>query len=122
MSFSFKGEGFGSGGGFSMVPKVDDPLADVEYSGDLNADCGAEFEALQDSFEELKNRDGMADRVKAERKRFQKATDSEFWFAVCFEDRDEKERALKALKVNKQMMGDKYIDGRQFMQVQGIEY
>lgn len=122
MSFSFKGEGFGSGGGFSMGPKVDDPLEDVEYTGDLNEDCGAEFEALQDAYESRKNIEGMAARAKAERERFQKATDSEFWFAVCFEGREEKERALKALKVNKQMMGDKYIDGRQFMQVQGIEY
>lgn len=122
MSFSFNGSGFGQGGGFSMQPQADDPLENVEYTGDLPADCGAEFEALQESFEERKNREGMAARAKAERERFQKATDSEFWFAVCFEDRDEKERALKALKVNKRMMGDKYLDGRKLMQVLGLEY
>ena len=63
----------------------------------------------------------MAARAKAERERF-KATDSEFWFAVCFRGQEREERALKALKVNKRMMGDKYIDGRQFMQVLGLEY
>lgn len=108
-------QGFGTGGG-------DDPLADVDYTGDLPSDCGKEFDALQASFEERVNREGMAERAKAERDRFQKATDSEFWFAVCFTSREEKERALKALKVSKRMMGDKYVDGRKFMQVQGIEY
>lgn len=107
-------QGFGAGGG-------DDPLEDVEYTGDLAADCGREFDALQESFEERVNREGMAERAKAERDRFRKATDSEFWFAVCFTTREEKEAFLSAAKVRKNILGDKYLDGKRFAQVLGIE-
>lgn len=120
MSFEMKGQGFRTSGGFnfggagfsSANSPAADPLADVEYTDNLSVDCGREFEALQK---------GFADRAKAERKRFRQATDSEYWFAVCFESREEKEKFLKAAGVIKSMMGDKYLDGRKLAQILGVD-
>ena len=42
-------------------------------------------------------------------KRFTAATDSEYWFAVCFESRAQKETFLDALGWLD--LGDKYLDG-----------
>lgn len=115
MSFDFKtkapakqGGGFSIGGG-SETPN---PLDSVEYTGDVEEDAGREFSALQKGFRE------RADR---ENKRRQRATDSEYWFAVCFESREEKEAFLKAARVSKKLMGDKYLDGRMLAKMLGIE-
>jgi len=78
-----------------------DPLAKVEYSGDLARDAAAELTALEQ---------GYRDRAKAEAKRFRDATDSEFWFAVCFKTREAKEAFLEAWGLEE--LGDKYLDGR----------
>lgn len=110
--FGAKPGKFGKSGGFGKQSDVDDPLDGVEYSDDLNADASAEFEALQQ---------GFADRAQAERKRFQDATDSEFWFAVCFKTREDKEVFLKALKIHKNMMGDKYLDGHKLAKMLGVK-
>lgn len=121
MSFEMKGEGFSTGGGFGFGKQtgfstrgevVEDPLKDVEYTDDLAEDCARELGALQK---------GFANRAKAERERFRLATDSEFWFAVCFRSREEKDRFLKAAGVVVSMMGDKYIDGRQFAKTLGVD-
>ena len=48
-------------------------------------------------------------RAKAERERFLQATDSEYWFCVCFQTRAQKDFFLKALSWDK--LGDKYLDG-----------
>ena len=110
--FGAKPGTFGKSGGFGKQSDADNPLESVEYSDDLNADASAEFEAVQQ---------GFADRAKAERKRFQDATDSEFWFAVCFKTRDDKEDFLKALKVHKSTMGDKYLDGHKLAKMLGVK-
>lgn len=116
MSFSFKpadGEGVGKSFNFGGSGGVEDPLAGVEYSDDLAVDSAREMSALQD---------GFAKRAKAERARFNRVTDSEYWFAVCFESREEKDRFLKAVGVHKKMMGDKYLDGRKLAKILGIDY
>lgn len=92
---------------------VDDPLAGVEYTDDLAADCRAEFQALDEAYRE---------RAKREDERFVRATDSEFWFAVCFEDREEKEAFLRAAKVRTAMLGDKYLRGRDLAAALGIDF
>jgi hypothetical protein len=92
------GVAFGSGPKFAAAP---DPLAAVEYTGDLAADSGAELSAMQSAYR---------DRAKAEADRFTRATDSEFWFAVCFTSREEKEAFLQEFGLIR--LGDKYIDGR----------
>jgi len=49
------------------------------------------------------------DRGKREQRRYEDATDSEFWFAVCFHTREDKEAFLREHGVAD--LGDKYIDG-----------
>lgn len=77
-----------------------DPLADVEYTDNVEVDSAAELDALAKSFR------GRRD---AEAKRFEQATDSEYWFAVCFRTRADKDAFLAAIKATR--LGDKYIDG-----------
>lgn len=81
----------------------DDPLADVKYTDDLAEDSKREFQALAKSYRE---------RAKAEDKRFTQATDSEYWFCVCFKSREEKDEFLKAAGVKTKIMGDKYLEGK----------
>ncbi len=50
------------------------------------------------------------DRIAKEDKRRRLATDSEFWIAVCFTSREDKERFLR--KYGLLSIGDKYLDGR----------
>ena len=57
-------------------------------------------------------------RREAEADRFRLATDSEYWFAVCFTSRDEKEQFLKAAGLSDH--GDKYLDGRIVADTLGI--
>ncbi|MBP2320475.1 hypothetical protein JOF56_000860 [Kibdelosporangium banguiense] len=77
-----------------------DPLADVEYTGDLATDSAAELDAVQQ---------GFRDRTKREDERFRLATDSEYWFVLCFKSREDKEAFLKAAGL--MAVGDKYLDG-----------
>lgn len=118
MAFEMKGQGFktgggfSAGGGFSMAGEApDDPLEDVEYTDSLAADAAAENAALQS---------GFADRAKKEKDRFKNAVDTEFWFAVCFKTREDKEAFLNAMKLTKTMFGDKYIDGHKWARAMGI--
>ncbi len=94
-----------------MAPaaQVPDPLAEVAYSGNLEADAAAELTALESAYR---------DRRTAEDKRFRNATDSEFWFAVCFRDRAAKDAFLAALKADR--LGDKYLDGHALARLLGI--
>lgn len=87
-----------------------DPLARVEYTGNVEADAEAELSEL------LK---GFRQRAKEEQERYVLATDSEFWFAVCFRSRDHKEAFLQALGAT--LLGDKYLDGHQLATLMGIE-
>lgn len=129
MAFNFSGSntnqpakgGFSFGSNSSAFGGDNDPLKDVEYTDDLNSDAASEFEALQSAFKDKTEDNGAADRAKAEAKRFRNATDSEFWFAVCFKTREEKEAFLKALKISKRLMGDKYIDGHKLAKMLDIE-
>lgn len=82
-----------------------DPLGAVDYTGNLAADTAREFTALEQ---------GYRDRAKAETDRFKRATDSEFWFAVCFTTREEKDAFLKAAGLAH--LGNKYLDGREVAQ------
>jgi hypothetical protein len=87
-----------------------DPLNGIEYSGDLAADSTAELDALAIGFRE---------RTKREDERFRLATDSEFWFVLCFKSRDEKDAFLHAARLFH--IGDKYLDGRAAAVALGIE-
>lgn len=49
------------------------------------------------------------ERAANETKRFSDATDSEYWVALCFHSREEKERWLRDSGLD--ALGDKYLDG-----------
>ena len=112
MAFEFNGSGFKQAGGFSIGGSEPSPLADVEYSDDGEVDAAREFAALESAY---------IQRRKAEDKRKRDAVDSEYWFAVCFESRAEKEQFLRAIKAKKRLHGDKYLRGRDFARLLGIE-
>lgn len=78
----------------------EDPLVGVPYGQGIEADCKAEASALLSGFQQ---------RAKQEHDRFLLAVDSEFWFAVCFHSREQKEAFLVAM--GWLTIGDKYIDG-----------
>ncbi|MGI8310685.1 hypothetical protein [Saccharopolyspora hattusasensis] len=86
-----------------------DPLEGVNYTGDIEADSAAELDALAKGFRE---------RTKREDERFRLATDSEYWFAVCFRTREDKDAFLKAARL--MAIGDKYLDGYAVARTLGI--
>ena len=102
MSFDFRGSN----------PREPDPLDGVEYTGGLQEDSRREFSAL---------REGFKARLKREKSGFSRATDSEFWFAVCFRSREDKEAFLSAIRARRSLMGDKYLDGYKLAKLLGVE-
>lgn len=89
----------------------DDPIPELDYPNMTNeAVAVAETSAVLAAFKA---------RAKAEQERFALATDSEYWVAVCFQTREQKEHFLAATKLLK--AGDKYIDGALVAKVLGIE-
>lgn len=81
-----------------------------EITGNPEVDSRADLDAVQK---------GFRNRIKNENNRFELATDSEYWFAACFQTREQKEAFLKALDLLAH--GDKYIDGRLLTEKMGIE-
>lgn len=80
-----------------------------EQTGNPEIDSKADLNEVQKSFRE---------RIKMENERFQNTTDSEYWFAVCFQTREQKEAFLKAM--NLFLIGDKYLDGVEVAKQLGI--
>lgn len=76
----------------------------------------AEVDSLAD-LDEIKR--GFRERAKAENSRFRSATDSEYWFAVCFHTREQKERFLRAMEWIQ--FGDKYLPGDEIAKLQGVD-
>ncbi len=70
--------------------------------------AGAEVESLAEMSEVL---DGFKSRAARESKRMADATDSEYWFAVCFQTRAQKEELLQKLGLLANGDSAKYIDG-----------
>lgn len=77
-----------------------DPFGDIEYTGDLETDAAEELTAAQAAFR---------DRAKTYKKQRLMVEDSEFWVAVCFRTRDDKEAFLR--DHNLLHLGDKYLNG-----------
>ena len=86
-----------------------DPFAEVDFDGDLEQDIATETSVLLQGFK---------DRAKQEAERFELATDTEFWFAVGFKSREQKELFLQAM--NWLQYGDKYLDGNRIARKAGI--
>lgn len=87
-----------------------DPLAGVKYTGDVDQDVKAELGALEAAFR---------DRGSKELTRMSNEIDSENWFSVVFETREQKEDFLSRIAMLE--LGDKYFDGRDFAKRMGIE-
>jgi len=100
----------------------DEALAiDDGVSLDPNADYGErpkdlEAAAAQEMSDALK---AFKNRAKEEDGRFQDATDSEYWFCICFQTRAQKDEFLK--KMGWWEIGDKYLDGMRVAAELGIE-
>ena len=62
------------------------------------------------------------DRAQAEARRFELATDSEYWVAMGFQSRRQKEQFLSALREKLGLAddGDKYLDGWEVAKALGI--
>jgi len=109
MAVKMGGSGVGFGGGVKVSgrrEKTPDPLAEVEYTGDLQQDTAAELTAMQKAYR---------GRARAEVDRFREATDPEFWVALVFESREQKEDFLREFGLSR--LGDKYLDGRKVARV-----
>lgn len=81
-----------------------------KQSGDPEKDSEADLSELQAGFRK---------RAKDEGRRFEQATDTEYWACLCFQTREQKEAFLKAL--NLLAIGDKYLDGQEVAKVLGVE-
>ncbi len=92
------GGGVSFGGMRFGAEKTKDPLADVAYTGDLEADCFLELSILHECLMKARAPERPAD-----------PTDSEHWFVLAFADRDAKDAFLRAHGLTK--LGDKYMDG-----------
>ena len=100
-----------------------DPLATVEYTGNLEEDSRRELTALEQGYRErAANEQGYRERAANEQKRFIAATDSEHWFAVSFPSRADKERFLRAIGLTGRAAPDKYMTGDQLAAALGVDY
>jgi hypothetical protein len=89
---------------------------DEDDTPDMPPPDQAEAEALAEASQVLT---GFRERAKRENDRFVDATDSEFWVAICFQTRDQKEEFLR--KAHLIDLGDKYLDGMDVAKALGIK-
>lgn len=90
------------------------PFEAINAEGMTTEEAGAaEDKVIEDEFAAI--REGR----EQQRKAIELANDSEFWFAVYFQTREQKERFLEAMDWIKH--GDKYLDGRWVAKQHGVE-
>jgi hypothetical protein len=95
----------------------DDALALEEEEA---VDTSATFEEIhQDTVAKVTT--AFAQRAQDDRARFLDATDSEYWFAVCFTSREQKEAFLNAVQWPGVEPDDKYIHGEDIASALVIE-
>lgn len=88
-----------------LFPEEDEPVRDPKEQIEAEiAHAESEFSA----------------RAKVEAMRFEEATDSEFWFAVCFQTRAQKDAFIDAMGWRKDL-GDKYLDGVEVARRLGVQ-
>lgn len=109
--FGGAGEFGGIGGEFGDEASGQEPTAldGIPYSGNAEADSALELNEFQ---RQAKNA------LKREQKLQEQAFDTEFWFAVYFQSREQKEAFLVGLEMLAD--GDKYLDGQALAEKLGI--
>ncbi len=83
-----------------------------EYTGDR---LQIEVDAEEEISEVLQ---GFKQRAEREDQRFWDAVDSEYWFAICFQTREQKEEFLKKLGLFE--IGEKYLQGMKVAKKLGV--
>lgn len=96
--------------GVSKQDEEPDPFAGIIYQDKFADDAKAELGALKSAFQQRQEREATRQR---------EATDSEFWVALCFQTREQKELFLA--RTGWLQEGDKYIDGQFVAKKLGIE-
>ncbi len=86
------------------------PMDDVPDTDDAEKDCKGMMSAALKAFKE---------QAKNEAKVFQDNTDTEYWFCVCFQNREQKEAFLKATQWIEHE--DKYLDGQYVAKKLGVK-
>jgi hypothetical protein len=99
----------GAHGGAIPMPDLGLVKRPAEEADDLAAATEA-IERLETDFQK---------RAREENQRFEDATDSEYWIALCFQTREQKEEFLKKLDLLD--LGDKYLDGRAVADKLGVQ-
>ncbi|WP_152353313.1 hypothetical protein [Brachybacterium subflavum] len=113
MAFEMKNSEFQVGGaGFIAGHRPVDTLAGVEPSDSLEAAAASEVAAIESAY---------VTRRRDEDRRKRDATDSEYWFAVAFSSRAEKESFLRAIGADPDVYGDKYLSGPALAALLGVE-
>lgn len=94
----------------AMEHPAKNPMDEVPDTDDAEKDTKGMMSAALAAFKS---------QAKNEEKIFKDNTDTEFWFAVCFQNREQKEAFLKALDLISH--GDKYLDGQFVAKKLGVE-
>lgn len=116
-NFNFSGNPLAGGGikfgkGFQERDKAPDPWADIEPTGNVEEDSKTELDALAKGFRQ---------RREQEDERVKNATDSRYYFVVCFRDMPDREAFLAHVNMGLQQ-GDWWINGYEFARMLGIEF
>ena len=103
--------------GLAGLESLDDPDVDEPGPiGELDYDNMTNEEVMVEETSQLLA--AFKKRAQDEKKRFDLATDSEYWVGVCFQTREQKEAWLEAVKLLQH--GDKYIDGQLLARRMGV--
>jgi len=89
---------------------VDNPLDGLQQTDDIQATADNEVSAMLQA---------ILDERKRLRDQYRLAADTEYWVALCFQSREQKEQFLTALQWLEH--GDKYLDGLLCARSLGIE-
>lgn len=95
---------------FDVDPDDENPLDNIDFTGDIEVD------AREEQSEALK---AVIAHRKSMLEDWRVTVDTEFWIAVCFQSRAQKEEFLE--KANLSELGDKYLDGLKVAEILGVD-
>lgn len=94
-----------------LKPNTRLPVADVQYSDDVEADTNAELDALQAAIIREK---------KERRDAFRELVDTGFWFAACFQSREQKNKFFELMGWD-DLLDSQYVNGLDMAGRLGVE-